>query len=123
MPKVSDPISFNCPLSVPSLCSGLLLMVQIGSKMGSIAAKTTFGSLLSSSPRPCMRKRTLSAYRLGNLAGYALKRYVITLLWSQKAHTETNMRDSKVRFNVAYSQDQTRVHVGSALWPAFDFLE
>ena len=112
MPKVSDPVSFNCPLSVHSLCSGLLLMVQIGSKMGSIAAKTTFGSLVFQSSR--MRKRTLSAYRLGNLAGNTLKRYVITLLWSQKANTETDMRDSKVRFNVAYSQDQTHVHVGSA---------
>ena len=38
MPKVANPVSFNCPLSVPSLCSGLLLMVQMGSKMGSIAA-------------------------------------------------------------------------------------
>ena len=47
----------------------------------------------------------------------------ITLLWSQRAHTETKLRDSKVRFNVAYSQDRTHVHVGSALWPAFDFLE
>ena len=46
MPKVTDPVSFNCLLSVPSLCSGLLLMVQMGSMMGSIAAKTTFGSLV-----------------------------------------------------------------------------
>ena len=51
------------------------------------------------------------------------KKLVITLLWSQKAHKETNMRDSKVRLNVAYSQDQTHVHVGSVLWPVFDFLE
>ena len=38
MPKVANPVSFNCPLSVPFLCSGLLLMVQMGSTMGSIAA-------------------------------------------------------------------------------------
>ena len=38
MPKVANPVSFNCPLSVTSLCSGLLLVVQMGSKMGSIAA-------------------------------------------------------------------------------------
>ena len=38
MLKVANPISFNGPLSVPSFCSGLLLMVQMGSKMGSIAA-------------------------------------------------------------------------------------
>ena len=62
-------------------------------------------------------------YRLGNLADNTIKRYVITLLWSQRAHTETKLRDSRVRFNVAYSQDRTHVHVGSALWPAFDFLE
>ena len=51
------------------------------------------------------------------------KKDVITLLWSQRAHTETKLRDSRVRFNVAYSQDRTHVHVGSALWPVFDFLE
>ena len=46
-----------------------------------------------------------------------------SLLWSQRAHTETKLRDSRVRFNVAYSQDRTHVHVGSALWPTFDFLQ
>ena len=38
MPKLATPVSVNCPLNVPSLYSGLLLMVQMGSKMGSIAA-------------------------------------------------------------------------------------
>ena len=84
MPKVANPVSFNCPLSVPSLCSGLLLMVQMGSKMGSIASDNIWKLSIR-----CIRKRTRSAYRLGNLADNTIKRYAITLLWSQKAHTHT----------------------------------
>ena len=64
MPEVANPVSFNCPLSVPSLFSGLLLMVQRWIQHLEVKC---------SSPRPCMRKRTLSAYRLGDLADNTLK--------------------------------------------------